>query len=97
MSINLSRISLSQVIALCTLFSAACGRIDLDRPAVRRYLPLALTDPPVQRPDHQLHFPRKARWRGYDAVDLGACAIAVHQRCAACFLPSGAGIGDCMS
>lgn len=33
MSINLSRISLSQVIALClTILSAACGRIDLDRP-----------------------------------------------------------------
>jgi hypothetical protein len=32
MSINLSRINFSRVIALCTLFSAACGRIDLDRP-----------------------------------------------------------------
>jgi hypothetical protein len=32
MSINLSRINLSRIVALCTLFSAACGRIDLDRP-----------------------------------------------------------------
>lgn len=33
MSINLSRINLSHVVALClTILSAACGRIDLDRP-----------------------------------------------------------------
>jgi hypothetical protein len=79
MSINLSRISLSQVIALCTLFSAACGRIDLDRPAVRRYLPLSPAIPLVQRPDHQRRYPRKEQWRGCDAADLGACVIAGHQ------------------